>query len=80
MKTDDIGATLAIVSLALGIFGFFYLALWVGPPAIVCGVAAFYRWYKYKELTDAFKIMALIGTILGLYEAVFAILGLAGVI
>ncbi|MFX1293717.1 MAG: hypothetical protein ACFFD2_02485 [Promethearchaeota archaeon] len=80
MNSVEIGSLLAIISLGTGIFGFFYLAIFMGPPAIICGTIALYIGFKEKEIDSIFKFLAIFGIVLGIAEVVLATFGLLGLI
>jgi hypothetical protein len=70
---------LAIASLILGIIGILIIGLFVGPAAIVCGIIVLIGISEKKTLETAYKICAIIGTILGCYEILFGILRITGI-
>ncbi len=70
----------AIMSLALGVYGFFRYALFLGPPALVAGLIAIYHGFKETEMNTLFKVLAVIGLFLGFLETLFSVLGLLGVL
>ncbi|NVM53301.1 MAG: hypothetical protein HWN66_06320 [Candidatus Helarchaeota archaeon] len=74
MFSEDVRSFLAIVSLGLGIFGIFYLGIWVSPPAIICAVLALITGGGKKPIETPYKICALFGLVLGIYEIVFGTL------
>ncbi|MHA1650600.1 MAG: hypothetical protein ACTSYB_10445 [Candidatus Helarchaeota archaeon] len=80
MFSEETRSIFAVLSLGLGIFGFFMFALFVGPPAIILGILAFYKSEKAPSIETIFKNFAIIGIGLGLLEVIFVLLTLIGVI
>ena len=69
-----------IISFCLGVYGFFHLAIWVGPPAIVAAIIALYTPPGEKVIESPYRILAFLGLALGVLETIFAVLGFAGII
>jgi len=71
---------LAILSLGLVVFGFFWGMIFVAPPAIVCAVLALYTAPKEKVIETVYRVCAFIGLSVGILEIIAAILILTGLV
>ncbi len=80
MLSEDIRSALAIISLGLVFFGFWYGMIFFGPPAIACAVLALYTAPEEKVIETPYKVCAFIGLALGVLETVGGILVLTGVV
>ena len=80
MLSEEVRSMLAILSLGLVVFGFFWGMIFVAPPAIVCAVLALYTVSGEKVIETVYRVCAFIGLAGGILELVAAILLLTGVV
>jgi len=80
MISHDMKIVLTIASLITSTIGFFIFALFLGPPAIICSLFVLLTPSGELKLEKRFKLMALAGLYLGIWEAITGILVVAGVL
>ncbi len=79
MISHDMKIVLTIASLITSTIGFVIAALFLGPPAIICSLIVLLAPSGELKLERRFKIMALVGLYLGIWEVITGILVVAGV-
>ena len=67
---EDTRMFLAIISLGLGVFGIFYLGLFLGPFAIACSVLALYTPPRENTIATTYRICAFFGLLIGILSVI----------
>ncbi|MHA1425895.1 MAG: hypothetical protein ACTSQI_07890 [Candidatus Helarchaeota archaeon] len=80
MTKAEFSAVWAVLSIGVGVYGFFRYAIFLGPPALIFGGIGIYYGFKEAELGTLYKILAIIGLLLGAWETGFSIAGLLGLL